>query len=265
MRGLIHASAGLAMVLFVLWNAPLKAQAAKTAVPAGTAAAAGAETSSMGFWEFMVAGGTVGWVIVALSLAATALAVELLLFLRGTKVIPPGLGEAVQEALRRGKIAEADQQCKLNDSVLARVLTNGMQELDVGWNSVEKQLEDTLGEEGAKVFRRIEYLSIIGNVAPMLGLLGTVQGMIIAFKQVAETQGAARAADLAGGIYLALVTTVQGLVVAIPSLMVYAYLRGRTEEVLARTGHIAHQVFLPLRKARAPQPTAKTATPGATG
>lgn len=276
MRGLIRVASFLVLILVVMAHAPLVhsqppapgAAATSAAKPpaAGTGAKAAAPAGAdMGFWEFMVAGGSIGWVIVALSVAGVALAVDLTLFLRGEKIIPAGLAESVQEALRRGQLAQADQQCRLHNSVLARMLVSGMQELDGGWPAVEKTLEDGLADEGARIFRKIEYLSIIGNVAPMLGLLGTVVGMIVAFKQVADTQGAARAADLAGGIYQALVTTVQGLVVAIPALMAYAYFRGWTEEILTRCGATATQVFLPLRKGRGQAAARAAAAAGSAG
>ena len=91
---------------------------------------------------------------------------------------------------------------------------------------------------------------MIGNLAPMLGLLGTVVGMILAFKTVAETQGAARAADLAQAIYLALVTTVEGLIVAIPSLAAYAYFRNRVDELMAEVAVTLQQLLAPLRRRR---------------
>ena len=77
--------------------------------------------------------------------------------------------------------------------------------MEFGWREVEKAVEDSLAQQSARLMRRIEYLSVIGNIAPMVGLLGTVTGMIFAFQQVATTRGAAGAGDLAEGIYQALV------------------------------------------------------------
>lgn len=82
----------------------------------------------------------------------------------------------------------------------------------------------------------------------MLGLLGTVYGILLAFKRVAETQGTAVAADLADGVYLALVTTVEGLVVAIPSLGAYAIFRNRVEQLAGDVGRLAEQVFADFKR-----------------
>jgi biopolymer transport protein ExbB len=126
-------------------------------------------------------------------------------------------------------------------------------------------MEDATAEQSARLFRKIEYLSVIGNIAPMLGLLGTVIGMIVAFRQVAATQGAARAADLAEGIYLALVTTVEGLIVAIPALGAFAVFRNRVDQLVAEVAYVAQHVFAPLKRGRAaaPPPAPATAPPKA--
>ena len=101
----------------------------------------------------------------------------------------------------------------------------------------------------------------------MIGLLGTVFGMIFAFQEVANTQGAARAAELASGIYQALVTTVGGLLVAIPSLAAFAIFRNRIDQLIAETGAQAQSAIAPLKRALltqsatvAPPPPAKLPT-----
>jgi len=151
--------------------------------------------------------------------------------------------------------------CQQKGGVLAVVLANGIDEIDAGWSAVEKSLEDSLSEQSAKLFRRIEYLSVIGNIAPMVGLLGTVTGMIFAFQQVASTQGSAGAADLAEGIYQALVTTVGGLLVAIPALGCFAVFRNRVDELMAEVTSAAQQTFAPLRRRRSPASTSRQASP----
>ena len=109
-------------------------------------------------------------------------------------------------------------------------------------------MEEALAEQSARMMRRIEYLSVIGNIAPMVGLLGTVTGMIFAFQRVAVTQGSAGAGDLAEGIYQALVTTVGGLIVAIPSLGAFAIFRNRIDQFVAEAAYSAQHVFTPLKR-----------------
>ncbi|QGJ71502.1 Biopolymer transport protein ExbB [Planctomycetales bacterium 10988] len=197
-----------------------------------------------------MAGGWVGAVILLLSIGMVALFIEHTFRIRAAAISPPGLAESVQQHLLQGQIQEAEQQCFAQPSFLGSVLKAGIDEVDCGWASVEKAMEDVSQEEAARLYRRAEYLSVIGNIAPMLGLLGTVIGMVMAFKEVADTQGAARAADLANGIYLALVTTVEGLVVAIPAMAGFAVIRNRIDELVAEASHAALAVFTPLRKNR---------------
>jgi biopolymer transport protein ExbB len=206
--------------------------------------------SPEGIWGILRAGGPVGLLIVLLSVAAVALVIEHLMTIRQRVLMPPGLGEEVRRLLAEGKLASARQRCQAQPSFLAFVLDAGLAEAGSGWPSVEKAMEDAAADQSARLFRKIEYLSLIGNISPMLGLLGTVIGMIFAFREVADTQGAARAADLAEGIYLALVTTVEGLIVAIPSLGAFAVFRNRVDQLVAEAAYVAQHVFSPLKRAR---------------
>ena len=205
-----------------------------------------------GFFAILFSGGITGFVIVmilvALSIYSAYLIVEQILTVRRKDLIPPGLGETVQQALGTGDMRGARQACEENPSLLSFVLMHGISELEFGWNAVEKSLEDSLAEQAARMFRKIEYLSVIGNIAPMIGLLGTVIGMILAFQNVASTQGTASAPQLAEGIYQALVTTVGGLIVAIPSIGAFAIFRNRIDQLIAEAAHISQHVFTPLRR-----------------
>ena len=162
--------------------------------------------------------------------------------------MPEGLGDRVRQSLMTGDLKGAKEACGAQPSLLSFVLLHGISEMEFGWNAVEKSLEDALAEQSARLFRKIEYLSVIGNIAPMVGLLGTVIGMIFAFQQVAVTQGLASAPQLAQGIYQALVTTVGGLIVAIPSIGAFAIFRNRVDQLVAEAAYMAQHVFAPLRR-----------------
>jgi biopolymer transport protein ExbB len=197
-----------------------------------------------------------------LSIVALGLAIDYLRLLRQPVLMPRPLVEQVWQLVQQGQIAQAIQACQADGSVLADVLEAGLRNADEGWPMIEKGMEDALGEAAGRLYRRIEYLSVIGNIAPMLGLLGTVVGMVFAFRVVAMTQGAARAADLAEGIYKALITTVEGLIVAIPALGVFALFRSRVETLLGQLASTAEQTLAPLRTARpAPRRAAPTPPP----
>ena len=207
---------------------------------------------STGFFQIIFSGGVVGILIIVvlltLSVLSAYLVIDHLLTVRRKDLMPDGLGERVRQSLMQGNVTEAQNACRENPSFLSFVLMHGISELEFGWNSVEKSVEEALAEQSARLFRKIEYLSVIGNLAPMVGLLGTVIGMIVAFQNVASTQGTASAPQLAEGIYQALVTTVGGLLVAIPSIGAFAVFRNRIDQLVAEAAFQAQHVFSPLRR-----------------
>ena len=92
--------------------------------------------------------------------------------IRRSELMPESLGDSVRQLLTAGKVAEADRVCRDKPSFLSFVLLHGIAEIEGGWTAVEKALEDATAEQAARLFRKIEYLSVIGNIAPMIGLLG---------------------------------------------------------------------------------------------
>ena len=222
--------------------------------PTSTPAESPAAESPKGFMQIVFSGGWAGFLIIllllGLSLTAAYLVFEQLMTLRRSDIIPAGLGERFRELLATGKIAEAEALCREQPSLLSFVLLNGLSEIEGGWTAVEKALEDATAEQSARLYRKIEYLSVIGNIAPMVGLLGTVIGMIFAFHQVAISRGSAGAGDLAEGIYQALVTTVGGLIVAIPSLGAFAVFRNRVDQLVVEASYMSVHAFAPLKRRR---------------
>jgi biopolymer transport protein ExbB len=266
------AVAGSALLLFALaiWSGGALAQegdaqeGAATPATEGTASATAPEGDPAdgsaaaddhvptGFFEIVFSGGLLGIafvvVLFALSAIAVYLIVEQALVLRRAVILPPGLADEAAEAIRSGQVGLARQLCVDRPSVLAFVIAKGLEEVDSGWPSMEKSMEDALAEQSARLFRKIEYLTAIGNIAPMIGLLGTVVGMIFAFQQVALSRGSAGAGDLAEGIYQALVTTVGGLLIAIPALGAFAILRNRVDQLVAEVAYEALHVVRPLKR-----------------
>lgn len=214
-------------------------------------------------WQVVTATGPIGLAIVGLlllaSFATLALIVEQVVSLRFGRLAPDGLASRVRKAVSTGDLATALRHCHAEPSFLGRVVAAGVAELSgrrvtpesarSAWADAEKAMEEVAEAETARLHRRVDYLSTIGNLAPMLGLLGTVFGMILAFRQVAATEGAASAAELASGIYQALVTTVGGLIVAIPSLGAYALLRNRVDRLTEQTVAHAGSAMAPLKEA----------------
>lgn len=227
--------------------------AAKTPAKPGGGKAAPAERYQPGFFEILFSGGPIGvaimLVLIGLSLTAAYFVFENAMTVRESELIPPELGDNVRRAVQGGKWDEAEALCRAQPSFLAFVLSHGIGEIEGGWTAVEKALEEALAEQAARLFRKVDYLNVIGNIAPMVGLLGTVVGMLLSFYTLATSGGKAGAVDLAEGIYQALVTTVVGLIIAIPSLGAFAYFRNRADELVAQTAYVAQHAFAPVRRA----------------
>jgi biopolymer transport protein ExbB len=226
-----------------------------------------ADDAGTSWMQIVFSGGPIGIAIMivlfGLSITALALVVEHWLTIRADVLMPPGLADQVHKRLSQGDLAGARQVCDGNPSFLGFVVRQSLAEVEGGWSAVEKALEDAAAEQAARLYRKIEYLSVIGNIAPMVGLLGTVVGMLIAFQEVASTQGAPRAAQLASGIYQALVTTVAGLIIAIPALGVFAVFRNRVDQLTAEASYAAQHAILPVKRALVSHRSAGAAPPPA--
>ena len=202
------------------------------------------------------AGGVIGIIIVALSVAMVALIVEHLVNIRRNALMPPGLAEDIHTLIQNGQFKEASEHCRQKSSFLGHVLTAGLSEVDLGYASVEKSMEDASAEHSARLRRKIEYLAVIGTIAPMLGLLGTVWGMILAFLKF-ELKANPQVSELAPGIYKALVTTLFGLGVAVPAVAAFAIFRNRIDELVAESSLLAEHVFSDFKRSLAARRAAR--------
>ncbi len=219
---------------------------AENAVPAD-AAPADAVANPLDVRSLLSAGGTIGLLIVGLSVAMVALIVEHLLSIRRSALMPPGLAEPLHRSISEGQFQAADKLCREQPSYLSDVVSAGLQEVGLGYAAVEKGMEDASAEQAARLYRKIEYLSVIGTLAPMIGLMGTVWGMIQAFSEFAS-KAVPQPSEFAPGISQALVTTLLGLGVAVPALAAFALFRNRIDEFVAETSLMAEQVFTPYKR-----------------
>lgn len=193
------------------------------------------------------AGGVIGYVIIALSIAMLALIMEHLMSIRQAALMPRSLAEQLHQLLTTGQLQQADQLCRERPTFLSYVVMSGLKEASFGYDAVEKAMEDASVEQAARLSRKIEYLSVIGALAPMLGLMGTVWGMIQAFAEF-TAKANPTPADFAPAISEALVTTLFGLCVAVPALAAYAWFRNRIDESVAETTLLAEHLVAPLRR-----------------
>jgi len=200
--------------------------------------------SGVSLFELILAGGVVGYVILLLSVAAVALAVIHLLQLRESTLAPPEVVDALDERLAQGDIEGAATVCRNedNDCFLTRVMLPGLQRYSrsaFGALELKGALEEAGQAQTARLLRSTDALGLIAAIAPMLGLLGTVVGMVGAFDTISASEGFARPDQLAGDISKALVTTLMGLTLAIPATAALTYFRNRID---ALTGDVAEVV-----------------------
>jgi biopolymer transport protein ExbB len=168
------------------------------------------------------------------SLVAVAVIIERLVNLTRGKVIPPAFVTGVQELVQRKEADPAPfrELCRSFPSPVASVLRSGLTRAGRPVPEVEKAMEDAVAREAATLRSRVRPLGVIASVAPLVGLLGTVVGMIIAFRTASQQGLGGKAELLAEGIYLALLTTAAGLTIAIPSLMLAAYFNSQIDRFL---------------------------------
>jgi len=186
-------------------------------------------------WELTKSGGPIMWPIGACSVVALAYAVERWLGLTRSKIGSERFGRQVIETLRSGGTGAALELCRSNRTPLARILETAVRNSACTAAEREKRVEDVATDEVRRMSANLKPLLIVYIVAPLLGLLGTVWGLILAFATIATKQGLGKPELLANGVYQALVTTAAGLTVAIPTVILYYYLRGRVEGFARRT------------------------------
>jgi len=177
-------------------------------------------------YEFLIQGGVVMFILLGCSILALAIIFERAWSLRRSVVLPLADVQAVEAAVRRGKVDEAMQVCRDKNTAMHRILWVALKNRGVSRPVLKEILEEVGRQEVAHLERYIGVLGVIASIAPLLGLLGTVIGMIEVF-QVISIEGVGKADVLAGGISKALNTTAAGLSVAIPSLVAYRILEAR--------------------------------------
>lgn len=188
-------------------------------------------------------GGAVGWIIVGLSVVGLALIISNFVELRREKLSPPDVVEEIEALFEAGEYQEAIELCEAEPTFLTNVVAAGLPKLSASFSAMEKALEEMSEEEAIKLHQKLSWLSLIANVSPMLGLLGTVMGMIQAFNVIAATKGQADPSQLSAGISSALITTMFGLIVAIPMTASFVFLRNRVVKNSIEISAIVSDLF----------------------
>lgn len=200
------------------------------------AAAVEADSGSSGFLAVLGSGGWLGillWAsIFGCSIAGVALIVDSFLTIQQKKLSPQTLADKVQEAMEQGDVMKALNHCEEEPGPLANVLAAGFSNVEEGFEAVQEAIVVTADVESERLLQRVNYLNVVGNLSPMLGLLGTVQGMIMAFATLGTASGAAKQSLLAVNISQALYTTAAGLTVAIPAVAFFFFFRNRATNII---------------------------------
>jgi len=228
-------------------------------------AADGSAPSAVGnyFDFFVVKGGYIAFGLIALSVVTIALTVEHCVSIRRATIIPTGPIGNLRSLIDERRYVEAIERAAEEPSMVGYVMHTALLEAPNGYAAMERAVEETLDDRSARMFRKIEYLNIIGNVAPMIGLLGTVVGMILLFAEIYAADAFPGARIVADRIAVALITTFWGLAVAIPALSIYGIFRNRIDVLSAECALTSEQLlsaFKPGAVSSAAPPTGRVQT-----
>ena len=231
LAGMVSMRLGRALLIACLmgsWGLAVVAPVALTPSVAlaqdGDAAGGEEEAEGTSYLAFLAAALGIKYIIIFLMLSFLLVALLVMCFMqfRKTVMIPPALIASFEQHVEAKQYQEAFDLVKADDSYMGHVLAAGMGKLQSGYPAAVEAMQGAQGEEAMKLEHKISYVSLVGALAPMFGLLGTVDGMVAAFMLIAQRDTAPKPSELAVGISQALVTTLIGLWLAIPAIACYA-------------------------------------------
>jgi biopolymer transport protein ExbB len=183
------------------------------------------------FLDLIVSGGPLMIPIILCSVIALGVFLERLFYLRRKKIIPEDLLRDVEDLLKTDRVNDVLALLRRDRSPMARIFLAAMKNYGKTRDTIKVAVEEVGGQEAEYLNKYVVVLSVIAQVSPLLGLLGTVQGMIQVFNKVVSGN-VADPSQMAGGISVALITTAGGLTVAIPALIGYHYLQGKVNDLV---------------------------------
>ena len=193
------------------------------------------EAGQMSLWQLFNSGGWLMWVLLALGGVTIFIFVERFLAIRkASQGMNMGFMNRIRDAISDGNIRAAIDMCRRSNTPIARMVEKGIERLGRPMNDVQTAIENVANLEVSKLENGLPFLATIAGGAPMIGFLGTVMGMVQTFMDMSAAGGTVDMALLSGGMYIAMVTTVGGLVVGIPAYFGYNYLVARIEKVVFR-------------------------------
>jgi biopolymer transport protein ExbB len=230
-----------------------EAPAAKDEEPAAPAKSAAALAPAEGAtpparknmlqWAYE-ASGPIGLFLLLLSVYFVALVIRLFMEFRVSEAVPTALVERLEAAIRDKKFQDAYDACKDNDSFLARLVRVGIATLPNGRQEAKEAMAATAEEIVTTLELKISYLAVIGTLGPMIGLVGTIWGMIMSFQEIATAAGAQpKPEKVAGGISTALFITLEGVSLSVPAIFFFAFFRNRIAQMNMEATRVADRTI----------------------
>lgn len=208
------------------------------------------QKSGGGFFDIVFGSGIVGTILwFALfgdGAMAIYFAVDCFVLIKPQKLMPSSLITSVQSAMAEGDVMKALKACESEPSAMSNILSTAFQHVEDGYDVIQESVNGAADLETERLMQRLTWISVCSNLGPSLGLLGTVQGMILTFQALAQG-GAGDASMLANSIGQALWTTAGGLIVSIPSITVYYSLRNKANRLIMRMTALTMELLKGLR------------------
>ena len=226
-------------------DAPAAPAANGNATPNNAAGAGSAPGAPENLLSLAIrASGPIGGFLLLLSIYFTALVIRLFMELRVSEAVPAPLVERLEAAIRDKKFQDAYDACKDNDSFLARLVRVGIANLPNGRQEAKETMLEASDEITTSLEMKISYLAIIGTLGPMIGLVGTIAGMIDSFKEIAIAGGAQpKPEKVAMGISMALFITLEGVSLSVPAIFFFAFFRNRIAQMTMEATRVADRTI----------------------
>ncbi len=196
----------------------------------------------MNLLEIFFKGGVIMWFILLSSIIGLAVVIDRFIVLRRAKINVPAFMVRIRGFIKKKDISGAISYCMQEKSPVANIVRKGLKKYKYGHDRVKEAIENAGNQEISKLEKGLIVLASVAGIAPLLGFLGTVTGMIQAFMTIQDLAGAANPSDLAGGIWEALITTAFGLIVGIPALALYNYFLSAVKKLVSEMETVANDV-----------------------
>ena len=197
----------------------------------------------MNLLDIFLKGGFIMWPILLSSIIGLAVSIDRFIMLRKAKINVPAFMVRIRGFIKKKDISGAISYCMQEKSPVANIVRKGLKKYKYGHDRVKDSIENAGSQDISKLEKGLSVLASVAGIAPLLGFLGTVTGMIQAFMTIQDLAGAANPSDLAGGIWEALITTAFGLIIGIPAFALYNYFLSAVKKLVGEMETVANDVI----------------------